>query len=124
MMKPVILITTKDYVSFPAEALVNSSNDMLQLGSNIAGRLLAAAGPELAETVSVVMRRRNQRPFRLGEATYTPAFAAGKNGITKYIIHGVTMGNRDAKGIRRLLATPESVFAATQSTIVLADRLK
>ena len=123
-MKENLKITKTDYLDFPAEAIVNSANDMLVLGSNVAGRLGNAAGEQLAESLESIIKSRNSKPFPLGTAIETPAFNAGKDGCTKYIIHAMSLGSRKfAPPEGRLLATIETVFSAALNALKLADNL-
>jgi O-acetyl-ADP-ribose deacetylase (regulator of RNase III) len=118
-----IQIIDDDYCHFAAEAIVNSSNDLLVLGSNVSSRISEVAGPELAEALAQHNLDRNS-PLSLGSAVHTSSFNAGVIGLTKYIIHAVTLGSKkSAPAEGRLLATPETVFLATYNSIALADRL-
>ena len=123
-MKPSIKVTKSDYLNFPAEAIVNSANDMLVLGSNVAGRLGNTAGQQLVEFLRNIIASRKGKPFPLGMALETPAFNAGKQGLTRYIIHAISLGSRKyAPPEGRLLATVKTLFSAVLSALKLADDL-
>jgi O-acetyl-ADP-ribose deacetylase (regulator of RNase III) len=117
-------IIWKDYATFPAEAIVNSSNQFLILGSNVSDRLAEIAGQPLVDALARIMAGREGRPFPLGAAVETPPLGIGAPNRTKFLIHAVTLGAREHPGeYGRTLATVETIFLAACNSVILADRL-
>jgi O-acetyl-ADP-ribose deacetylase (regulator of RNase III) len=118
-----IEVIWKDYATFPANAIVNSSNQYLILGSNVSDRLLEVGGQPLVDALAKIVADRGG-PFPLGAAVDTAPFGIGVAGKTKHLIHAVTLGAREHPAEHgRTLATIETIFLAACNSVILADRL-
>jgi O-acetyl-ADP-ribose deacetylase (regulator of RNase III) len=100
------------------DAIVNAANTELILGAGVAGAIRRKGG-------DIVDREgRAKGPIRLGEAVATTAGALPH----KAIIHAAAMGYRaeDEHEPRRAgsLTSAEIIYAATQSSLRVADELK
>jgi O-acetyl-ADP-ribose deacetylase (regulator of RNase III) len=106
--------------AFPAEGLVNSSNAHLEMGSGTSALISNAAGSELEATLSE-LRTSSRLPLDLGSVVVTPSFKAGVPGVTRHILHAVTMGAWRPGG--REYASPETVYDASRNVINCAAEL-
>lgn len=94
-------------VNYPVEAIVNSSNDDLFLGTGTSSKIAQQAGPDLKVELDR-LRQENGKPFALGSVIVTSNYGVGAGGKTRFLFHAVSMGAWQGDG--RILATPETVF--------------
>jgi len=102
------------------EAIVNSSNDRLILGTNTSDLIRSEAGVGIEEALSKEYMGRD-KAIPIGSAIATGAFQLEGKGIY-HIIHTVTVGWLDPRlPGGRILATPLSIFECAKNAIELAD---
>jgi len=100
------------------EAIVNAANTDLILGAGVAGAIRRKGGDVID------LEGRAKGPIQLGEAVATTAGRLPN----KYVIHAAAMGYRpeDGRVPKRpgSLTSDEILYAATQSSLRVADQLK
>lgn len=118
-------VVDQDYLTAGGDAVVNSTNDMLAIGSNVSQRIALAAGEALEAALQAILCSSPRVPLPLGSAVATGSFGLGGETGTRFIVHAVGVGcRRHAGSGGRLLATPKTVFDAVSASVRVADALK
>ena len=108
------------------DAVVNSANNWLILGSGIAGEIRENGGVRIQAECDRIIAD-NGGPVDIGSAVSTSAgLLSDKNTNLKYIIHAVGMGykTKEDNGLQdRILATPETVFEAVKNALKVAEEM-
>jgi O-acetyl-ADP-ribose deacetylase (regulator of RNase III) len=95
-----------DIADQTTDAIVNAANSQLWMGAGVAGALKRRGGPVIEREAIA------KGPIAPGEAVETTAGALG----ARYVIHAAVMGPD-------LVTTQRFIARATESALVLADRL-
>ena len=123
----ITLLTSRTFVSLPAEAIVCSANNWLKMGTGSAGAVLKAGGQIIQDECDKLLSQHGWTPFSIGSAVYTHSGnLKGPNKQREYVIHAIGMGYKKRVGDHvqgRILATPHSVYQAVMSAMRVAADL-
>lgn len=127
-MNKKILVDHRDMLNpeIGVDAIVNSSNTQLRLGSNVSKHISDNAGDELQNALNEIAHEQGKDGHvPVGSAFLTASHGVGGDGsIIKYIIHAVTMSWPDPSlPDGRLLATPEQIMQTAQAAVKCADHI-
>ncbi len=102
-----ILLLQADITDLETDAIVNAANDLLWMGSGVAGAIRTKGGDDIEKEAM------SKGPAKIGEAIVT---TAGKL-KAKYVIHAVLMG-------QDLLTSENYIRDATLNSLKRAEELK